>query len=864
MKKFICFLLVLVMALGVCACSNPGDIPPGVPPQGPPTEAHIENADLLAYSFDRIENADLDFNMSVGSGANNGSSVNALSNDTYSLMSASENEVIINNSDYVQWVDFFSSNETFLQSIRADARRLCDFVLDKVTVVNKIVCESGSNYLLQYEGDDDVLTVYSFYGGVDESTLEKAPEENNGGVGGGIDGEKEPIGGEKEEIGGEIGGAGSSENAYEGKITRLTRIQFYYDKDGDEAVNYFTYGISNYEGRYGISSSDITYIPGKHYVIKNYNCAVNPQTNEISDESVLYTAADRSTGKWQGISFNVNKDAPHFTKEGDYSNRGIFISFLFETDAGIITLGSKLAIYRDGDEIINDFAQPNDQIVLQFEGLRTEAFDLSKNSNGSWNVALTLAALDGWDYVRLDVSDEVFDLGGEIYDGRNHPYLRDENDYVHFENGKKMTGGAQGGSLFVDGLGFIGVVMQDDYPYFVTEDGVVHDSEWSVENIEGKTALQIGGETYLDTLIEIPNLFFVHTTLFEEGGDGILDNPIELMHKMFKHAGLTSKTQDDTDAVFVKAKDYQLNSRLYMDGLFRQWCGYAFTLDNFKEYVFGLMDSTTQKIAIYNGFADKFEKVHISKVPELPTNFSLIPLTNGLTGKATVSEQGIDFTAVNANISKNILLGDQNEYTVCAQFVGKKVFNLANAFEVKQYANANMSLSGLAAELVDLAVGDYQLGLYFAKKTTDGAIRLSETVICEVNDFTAFSKQVDGVGGYYTYNYSCVGGKLNVSVSFTDTQAPAIVLENYSQQESQNVMTFENGKTVGDLVLNVSVEDNCDGSIAIGIDNVLIMTSSDGEAVLSTDALINGEIYRITVKDKAGNESIVQIKVIIE
>ena len=100
-----------------------------------------------------------------------------------------------------------------------------------------------------------------------------------------------------------------------------------------------------------------------------------------------------------------------------------------------------------------------------------------------------------------------------------------------------------------------------------------------------------------------------------------------------------------------------------------------------------------------------------------------------------------------------------------------------------------------------------------------------------------------------------------VSVTFTDTSAPAITLANTETVSDKLTMSLPVGAKVSDLIANVSASDNRDGSIIVTSQNVLLMNTEDGSAVKATDALISGATYRITAKDAAGNEAFVNVEV---
>lgn len=845
MRRLICLLLILTTLVSLTAC---GGNPPE-PPIGPPGDTVvIENADLLAYSFDRIENADLSFNMSMN-GVETASDTSAAPSSITAC--GSGDTVVIENPNELAWSDFFESDRTLLEQIRSDSRRLCDFILEKVTVVNKIVHDSGMNYLLQYEGDGDVLTVYSFSGGVDGDALEKKEE-------GSVDGA--PIKGDKD-----TGGVDPIEAAFSGKVRDLVRIQFSYDEDGDETVSYFNYSINyeEYSDSFFINSMEVIYTPGKHYEIKSYSCGVDKTTlAKTADADFMHaTVADHATGKWQGISWSGSSSHPYFTKEGNYDvNQGVGISFIFETDEGLMQISGKLQAYRDGDEIHHGECLATDEVYLKINSMTSEMFWLQFEERG-FSFSLSLANLNGWDRVVLDRGDEI-----DPY----HIYLRGD-DYIEFSNGKKLYGSETNNSMWIDGVGFVHIrfVNEDtgDVEY-IDEAGEAHDSEWFVANggDDYSRQLQFNGETYLDPTGESTPTFMIVADIITNVDNPevtVCDDPFGLLEKFFDCVGLSSKLQPDTDKTFAAIVGVYENREQYMDALFRDWNGVNFDYGTFVDYIFDSFEERCTHLTAYNGFAAKHEAVDISMIPELPANFALITISNGVSGEVAVSEAGIDFSAISVAVAKNILLGDQNEYGVAAVLVGKGENGLAGAFEVKTYANEDMTLLGKAgiALPTNLPEGSYTLSLYFGRKTEGGFARLSEVIVPTVSSFTAFSKRIDTADGYYTYAYSVINGALRLSVTFTDTAVPAISLTGSSVEGENLVMALSAGATVSDLIANAIATDNRDGSIILTSQNVLLMNTSDGSPLGATDALINGATYKITVKDSSGNEAFVNVKI---
>lgn len=838
MKKLISLFIIIATLFSLVACGGGGDPPIG--PPGDPVPEPVEDADLLLYSFNRIENADLSFNMSM-----NGVPSSTAAFSSTVTPCAADDRVIIENPDELAWVDFFESEESALSTVRDQARQVCDFVLERVTVVNKIVHEGGMNYLLQYEGEDDVLTVYSFYGGVDGDSLEKVEEEEDPNVQKGehyVD---------------------PNEITLEGKVRDLLRIQFYYDEDGDETVSYLNYGIhyDSFFDAYSLNSMEVVYTPGKHYEIKNYTCTVDKETLEKDGEVdfIHVTVADNSTGKWQGISWYGNSSSPYFTKEGEYDvNDNVLINFIFETDEGLMQLNGAIRAYRDGYMINSGEALETDEIRLVINQQVSELFWINIADNG-FIFSLSLANIDGWDRVVIDPSDEF-----EQY----HCYLRG-NDYVEFSNGKTLYGSDTNRTVWIDDFGFVYIRVNESNLIYVDENGVEHDADWfnSVGGNDYSRIIAFNGETYLNPETGSASTFFLDaeivTSIYNPMVPDIpvCEDAFGLMKRFFEYAGLSSKLQPDLDKTFAATVLVYENREKYMDALFLDWNGVTFSYESFVDYIFDTFAAYCERLDAYNGFVSDYEAVDISMIPKMPENLALIAISDGVSGSVSVGESGFDFSAMSAAIEKNILLGDQNEYTVAAVLVGKTPNEIVGAFAAVRYANSDMTVSGNSdvALPTELSEGEYTLAIYFGRKTEGGVARLSELITPALESFTAFERRVDATDGYFIYRYFEEGGVLRISVGFTDTAAPAIMVEGSEIVDDRLTVGFSIGACVGDLVAAVSSLDNRDGALIVTADNIKRMDSADGTAVTSADALATGETYRITVSDTSGNESFVSV-----
>ena len=127
----------------------------------------IEYADELALSYNRLENADLSFNFEITPAI--AESANGLYNSSYVPDMAEDNgdgttytvkkEDFYNKfEDYVP-EGYFDSEEQHLKSLSDMAKEIVDFVVDNITVLNRVVNYYSKSYYLGYDKENDVVTV---------------------------------------------------------------------------------------------------------------------------------------------------------------------------------------------------------------------------------------------------------------------------------------------------------------------------------------------------------------------------------------------------------------------------------------------------------------------------------------------------------------------------------------------------------------------------------------------------------------------------------------------------------------------------------------------------------------------------------
>ena len=162
-KQLLCLLLLPAIVLGfaVSGCDKGNEN----------SLEHLDNADLLALSYEKLENADLSFNFTIDK------TVKAVDNSAKAVAAANKadsrkfetgyNNYVIVPSDYNDYneegFDYFEQQNEFLERIRGSARNIADFAINNITVMNTVVNRGYyENYLMDYDGKNDILTVSRF------------------------------------------------------------------------------------------------------------------------------------------------------------------------------------------------------------------------------------------------------------------------------------------------------------------------------------------------------------------------------------------------------------------------------------------------------------------------------------------------------------------------------------------------------------------------------------------------------------------------------------------------------------------------------------------------------------------------------
>lgn len=349
----------------------------------------IEYADELALSYDRLENADLSFNFEItpvvaesANGLYNSSYVPDMTEDNGdgTIYTIKQEDFYNKFEDYVP-EGYFDSEEQYLKSLSDMAKEIVDFVVDNITVLNRVVNYYLKSYYLGYDKENDVVTV-----------CRQSKYSDSG-------------------------------------LVEIEKIIVYYDEDGDEVVKMDR--MSYYPG----SKTDSVRIDNVIYCAgKSYGFAQGSRNDGDGTYGTFnYTYAYNTDGYWRAVRGHYNPDSVYLTKEGEYNsaNGGLYLDFLLENQSGFFYLTENLKAYRNG-EYITDTAASKDDVMV---------FETSKiSSDGVWynypgSVTFDFRYLDGWDEVSVSSEQNLEDYGNGTY----FIICRGYGDYILLSNGTKIT-----------------------------------------------------------------------------------------------------------------------------------------------------------------------------------------------------------------------------------------------------------------------------------------------------------------------------------------------------------------------------------------------------------------------------------------
>ncbi len=824
-------LMVVALVLPLYACNSDGD---------GDGNNNIENLDILALSLGRLENADLNFQFDVGesivktqsassAGASTASeAVSAASGDI--VCSFSPSDMVTNQIDY----DPFYDDQTMMDNMSTNAREIVDELVANITVLNTPIYKYGTFYYLSYDSANDVVsaTIYK-----DSVAQQNAPQENNSDNGG---------------YNGVIGGSNVSSNTSTDPTGTIIKI--YYDENGNETTQYTQYD-NGYNGTRVVTY--LEYTKGVKYTI------INATIGDGEDESnINYTCAQKINGKWSAVKmWGIDFDNYVFDEDKAVEEYGgISIDLFQEADGTSFYYNDRLQ--RDAN---NNLLLKNDQ--FQAPGIAYTYY------NGIANIQINLCLLEGWSEYQINVtSDETVGKTDTKYTFGN-----DVGDYIVLENGSTFTADDLcSAGYYISGIDAKVITDATDYStnkeYWVLEGW---DYTWSDDSdflIEKKDS-DLGGRindifSMIDDLANYKSTHVRSDITFSVLGNTAYQQFVSLS-MLFEKYGFDWNSDRFDDNFMDFLCEVIRDESVYENQIFANMLGCDYTAVNVKTFAYQLdemiKDMNDTFISTTIGYRD-IQSLAYDSLPARPDNIGLINLSSNISGSATVSQSGIDFSQISVDVAKNILLAQGKQYTVLTYFVSGGNTVIIDAFNVASYANASFTLEGKSSvELPNIeADGEYKLCACLAKVDGESYVRLSEVVEIDVNNFASFNLTADGEGGEYNYTYSCTNSKLSVLSKFDDVQAPTVTIASdvtyIADTDSDGVyeiyFTTSNPLTIEEVLEKISVVDNRDGVMAIS--NLHFVKDSDQMPVAQGYVFENGENYTLVVKDSASNETSVK------
>ena len=697
----------------------PGQGETDVPGQGetdvPGQEEEIEDvvlddADILAISYDRLENADLSFDFSIdlsAKGSELASGEGSASGRSFDQNDDGSEVYRVTYDEYcAEWgsldsaaYDYFGEIQQQLDNLADMARKLADFAIDNITVADKVVVNGASEYILEYDSETDTVTV--------------------------------------------------SERVTYGDtvLVETTKVSIYYDGDGYETVEFtrFAAGVTE----------EVLYTPGKYY-----SFIQGDKNTGMYNVNVAYNGADG----WRGASYYYNLDNPYLTKEGvyDYANGMIHIDFLFEIDDVLYTYGDTMIAFRDGKETGSQVeALPSDVIVFMPSSMSSSGVSIAFTN---LYMLIDLSALRGWDELCL-VLDSDYELSNDF----GERYLSGEGDYMAFSDGTKIEDGMlwtpEHGMLYPKYREMNGYTELEGY---VDEDGnsvslgdcsyVEIDARMYVDRAEHKT--QSGWFTLgvYDNDAEKPEMSLERYELarqfFDAFGLSVYGAPDIFSDMADVHENRDIYTNEVFEYLYDRPYDAETFTAMVGE-IAQRVDAYEFALDD--------MFDVEEKVEFVD-MPQKPQNIGLVEYAKAASGSATISASG-------IDFTGVSVDIARSVIlSEGKTYGVFVGWTNANGFAAVDAFDTAAyANEAMTFAGkGGASLPSIAAE------GTYRLKAYFGKYQGGEWLRLSEVADVKVAEFEAFEIEEPTDGGYRLYRFSYDGGAAIVTVTFCDTQAPVV------------------------------------------------------------------------------------------
>ena len=814
MKKLLKLLTVstlsLSMLLGVgCGGGNGGE-------NGGGGDANVDEA--YVYSMDRLKNADFSFSFTNDSS----NSINLASLTTTS--SVSEDNVITGTPNY--YIDegaltYFESYTNIPKEMAENAKIQVDELTRFVTVLNKLVIFNGvTARYVGYDEENDVVT--AFIGEINDDIKQDSED--------GVVGD-----------GGIVGSTGDNPNKVlpKGTLTHGTLIKIYDNADGDEVVEYSTFGYraTSYDdstkGRYDCVT--LKYIPLKEYFYSFETYETLPGSLDIIDGKGTYHTFKALNVDGKFIGGEVS---------GQFNNQVTERELFFEMGDGfyVFDLVRNFGAYTAGYDYI--------EFNLDLENMYD--YQLSLLALGGWNSYYhNVRDMNGDDVI--DHEDKELTIQNSIYFGNG--------DYILLNNGKKIYQG----SLWSKHTGFIKLSPEYDATF---EDGTTMTYDEFIQFVNGVDYGFISFDgiviqkvpTSADQIVSgwLPMQVAYFPGL--ETPDGYVEyqfreNLFGLFKDFLVENNLTLINNNPLDII-----DYTITAAYIKDTLVDEEFQLLFNRPYSQEGCAGVVSDIVAlgKTVIEEcRYAfNNYERMLRKDMPVITENYSLISTTTQ--GKVTVANGKFDFSGVSVTIPKTNFLHKGTTYGVMVYLEGNDSKVLGGAFTPYTYNKQSVTISGNSSiDIPSVTDGNYKLKLAFGKPTENGFIRLSNVVELSVNNFAKVETQATIDAKVYNISYETLGGKFSMKSVYNDVGIPEI--QGYQVVGDTVEIEFDYDAIVANLITDILVIDDVDGRIYLNLFNF----SLDGQNVKIDDQIDFSKTYLLTVIDSSGNTLQVNVKPIL-
>ncbi|MBR7116609.1 MAG: hypothetical protein IKC87_02775 [Clostridia bacterium] len=840
--KIISLLLTLAMILSILASCGPtgtppseekppeekppiGDYPPGEGP-GTGTAYTFDDAVVIAASKERLENADLSFDFSSADLSAKQASAKKLTvldstvtdGDGYTFTAHPDDlGVDVYNSG-------FFGNDLTLELLRKSARETADWFIENIYALDTVINVGAYDYLMSYDKKTGALSITQVT-----------------------------------DYGTEID---------------YCNIKLSYSENGNEVIEMISAN--------GTDLHKTVYIKDEYYSIESVG---GLNSSGYYSKSLAYV----ENGYWRNVRISANDGFSLFNDSETYkdSNECLTVDVSMETERGIITLVSNLEPRRANGEKVctwntdimadDDRKKPDDYYKYYTDALTAYPSQLISSYDQNFTPAITLSldALEGWDAIVFS-SPLSPEQTGAYYEGHLR-YEYETNSYSSEITEAHIVVGGKSFPLrtvYTKTHGFMTKIgVYNGHEHYLLADGetvISHEQINSPEFVEIVPSIQFEEDDSgaLTRITEVKLDFTFDYNSYYDRATG------EFLFIPNKVADLEVKAIESYLSAIGILDEDEISYPRYLMNMFQSGNEIS---SNLFEKMTGYLPSAESYIAIYDAAKKECVNLYTSKLDEMENSYpneefnyeklnaykalgaAILEIDDAISGTASVSESGIDFSSLSVILKRNPILSSSKKYGTVITFAKGNPDAEFPVYSSVQFSGSDITFAGNSSLPIPetLTEGSYVLSAYFVRENEDTKTAISNVAPIPVSDFAEFTKEYDLTVNdrelTFIAKYSCQNSTLNLEIDIKDVDPPEMILNGAAYDESTNTYTyrFEHSKkrTVKDLLTDIDVFDRVDGSIVLTAENVTL----DGKTVAAGKSLISGEVYNVTVSDARGN-----------